>query len=300
MKKIIIVIILSLALLASLAACSLKKGRENDKNNTCQALEEQFSPPTISGPISIFPWEEQEDFLLAKEEQKTDKLLAGYATVLKDPLPGEEYNVHLAASYLKGITLKAGKTFSQNASIGPYIEAKGYQKGPTYINSQVTTTIGGGVCKISSTLYNVAILSNLEIVERHNHGMPVPYVPYGQDATVAYGVKDFKFRNNSSSPLLIWALGIDNILYMAFYGQEEAPLVEWQHEILETKKAPIEYKINPSLRASEINIINEGMDGAKIKSYALISYEDGSKEKKYLGISSYRPMTHIHEVSGSS
>jgi vancomycin resistance protein YoaR len=121
--------------------------------------------------------------------------------------------------------------FSQNNTIGPYIEGKGYRKGPTYIGANLTTTIGGGVCKISSTLYNVSVLSNLEIVERYNHTMPVPYVPYGQDATVAYGVKDFKFKNNTDFPILIWAKGIENRLYMGVYGKEEPPEVEWNHNI---------------------------------------------------------------------
>jgi hypothetical protein len=111
--------------------------------------------------------------------------------VLKDPLPGEESNVHLAAKILSGAIVNPGEIFSQNERIGPYSESRGFQKGPTYNGSKLSTTIGGGVCKIASTLYNAAILSNLPIVERHPHGMPVPYVPYGQDATVSYGKIDF-------------------------------------------------------------------------------------------------------------
>lgn len=160
-----------------------------------------------SGPVNEVPWEDDIDFINTLEQNGTHTLLAAFRTVLKDPLPGEEFNVHLAARLLKGTIIKPQEIFAQNIAIGPYTQLRGYQKGPTYIGSNLTTTYGGGVCKISSTLYNVAVLSNLKIIERHAHSMPVPYVPYGQDATVAYGAKDFKFKNTSDSPILIWGPG---------------------------------------------------------------------------------------------
>ena len=200
-----------------------------------------------SGPERNMPWINDSEFIEAVARNKTYVMLGGYKTVLKDPLPGEEYNVHLAADMLAGIVVKPGAIFSQNDAIGPYIESRGFRKGPTYIGTMVTTTVGGGVCKIASALYNVAVLSGVKITERHNHTMPVPYVPYGQDATVSYGNKDFKFMNTTDSDILIWAKGVDNVLYMAFYGSRPAPAVEWVHEVLETTKAPVVYRINTSL-----------------------------------------------------
>ena len=75
--------------------------------------------------------------------------------------------------------------------------------------------------------------------------MPVPYVPYGQDATVAYGYKDLKFKNNTEFPILIWAEGKGNRIYLALYGQEKPPKVEWEHKILDRLKPSKVYKINP-------------------------------------------------------
>ncbi|MDP4267845.1 MAG: VanW family protein [Bacteroidota bacterium] len=248
-----------------------------------------------SGPHEEMPWVNDVDFKAAVQNNGTPTLLGGYKTVLRDPLPGEEYNVHLAAKLLAGIVVKPGEVFSQNNSIGPYIEEKGFQKGPTYIGSQLVTTIGGGVCKIASTLYNVSILSNTEIVERHAHSMPVPYVPYGQDATVAYGARDFKFRNNTGSNILIWAQGIDNTLYMAFYGVTKPPKIEWGHEVQSVQKAQKTYKINPSLTQGTEKMLLEGMDGAVVRSWITIIAQDGTKKIKQLGISSYRPMNHLYE-----
>ncbi|KNF07717.1 VanW family protein [Gottschalkia purinilytica] len=253
--------------------------------------------PKKSGTVNKLPWANDEEFKRLQKENGTTVLLAAYCTVLKDPLPGEEYNVHLAASSLAGMVVSPGEVFSQNNGIGPYVESKGYQKGPTYIGSKVSTTEGGGVCKVASTLYNVSILSDLEIVERHNHSMPVPYVPYGQDATVAYGAKDFKFKNNTEHPILIWAKGVGNRLYIGFYGKEEPPKVEWNHKTLESFKAPTEYIKNPELKEGEEKIIIEGMDGAIVESWLTIKNLDGTTKTKKLGTSSYRAMPHVVEVN---
>ena len=257
-------------------------------------IREGLSMDMVSGPTTEMPWKSDREFIKARLRNDTNVLLGGYRTVLKDPLPGEEYNVHLAASLLAGMVIKPGEIFSQNLTIGPYTEEKGFEKGPTYIGTMLTTTVGGGVCKIASTLYNVAVLSNLKIVERHNHSMPVPYVPYGQDATVAYGVKDIRFRNDTGSDIMIWAQGIDNVLYMAFYGRQPGPSVEWTHEVVEIRKAPVKYKINPQLGAEVQNLLLEGMDGAIVKSWITIS-SGNSVNVKYMGVSDYKPMSHLVE-----
>jgi len=257
-------------------------------------IREGISIDMVSGPCREMPWEKDREFIKARLRNDTNVFLGGYRTVLRDPLPGEEYNVHLAAALLCGIVVKPGEVFSQNEAIGPYTEDKGFEKGPTYIGTTLTTTIGGGVCKVASTLYNVAVLSNLKIVERHNHSMPVPYVPYGQDATVSYGTKDLKFKNDTGSNIMIWAQGIDNVLYIAFYGSQPGPDVQWEHEVLEIRKAPVLYKENPALGTGVENLLLEGMDGAVVKSWIIISTKN-SVEKKYMGKSDYKPMPHVIE-----
>lgn len=257
-------------------------------------IREGISMDLVSGPARDMPWESDREFIKARLRNDTNVLLGGYRTVLKDPLPGEEYNVHLAAALLAGAVIKPGEIFSQNSTIGPYTEEKGFEKGPTYIGTTLTTTDGGGVCKIASTLYNVAVLSNLKIIERHNHSMPVPYVPYGQDATVAYGAKDIRFRNDTGSDMMVWAQGIDNVLYMAFYGRQPGPAVEWTHEVVEIRKAPVLFRTNPELGADEQRLLLEGMDGAIVKSWITVS-SGNQVSVKYMGISDYKPMPHLVE-----
>lgn len=271
-----------------------EKKNQPDMNNE-MTPKTKISEPIVSGETTAVPWENDDKFKTAMKKDDTFVLMAAYRTVLRDPLPGEEYNVHLAARLLAGTLVKPGEVFSQNEKIGPYTQYRGFQKGPTYIGSQLTTTIGGGVCKIASTLYNVTIFSNLLVIERHPHGMPVPYVPYGQDATVAYGAKDFKFKNNTSFPILIWAQGVDNILYIGFYGKTKPSKVQWHHKMLKVYQAPKVYKINTNLPAGTEKLILEGMDGAVVKSWVTIENPDGTTTTKQLGESYYNPMPHIIE-----
>lgn len=264
-------------------------------SGTVKTTISEVTPSISSGATIIVPWENDEDFKNVQQEHDTFILASAYRTVLRDPFPGEEGNVHLAARLLAGTMVNSGQVFSQNQAIGPYTQSKGFQKGPTYLGPQLTTTVGGGVCKLSSTLYNVAALSNLQIIERHAHSMPVPYVPYGQDATVAYGSRDFRFKNNTPYPILIWAEGIDNILYIAFYSKIIPPKVQWHHEILQTKKAPTIYKKNPDLPAGSERILIEGMDGATVKSWLTIETFNGEYVIRNMGNSHYNPMPHIIE-----
>lgn len=255
----------------------------------------EASESESSGPVVNLPWENESAFLEAQIKAQAPILMAAYKTVLLDPLPGEEENVHLGASLLKGCTVSPGQVFSQNSSIGPYSVERGFKEGPTYVGTQLLITTGGGVCKIASTLYNVASLSNLPIVERHAHGMPVPYVPYGQDATVSFGAKDLRFTNNTAFPILIWAEGIDNTLYIAFYGQEQSRPVEWLHQFEKQIKSYTIYHQNSQIPGGEERVAVEGMDGAVVRSWIKVYTEDGSWVLKPMGVSFYSPLPRVVE-----
>lgn len=267
-----------------------------DKPGPTGTTQELTSAKMESGPTTDLPWEKDERFLQSQAESQTPILMAAYRTVLHDPLPGEEENVHLAARLLAGTVVMPGEVLSQNKKIGPYVQERGFQKGPTYSGPNLITTIGGGVCKIASTLYNVTVLSNLQVVERHAHSMPVPYVPYGQDATVSYGVRDFKFKNNTESPVLIWAQGVGNSLYIGFYGTQKPPVVEWNHKTIKVIKAGEIHRINPALPPdSAEKLLIEGMDGGIVKSWVTIKNPDGTITTKELGKSYYNPMHYLYE-----
>lgn len=259
-------------------------------------VNDNYDIPHISGSVDNFPWKNEEDFLRAKEKHNTPSLLAGYCAVLKDPLPGEEYNVKFASEKTIGLVVEPSEIFSQNMSIGPYTKLRGYKEGASYIGGNIIMTEGGGVCKVATTLYNLAVLSNLEVVERHNHSMPINYVPYGQDATVAYGVKDLRFKNTTKGNILIWSRMIGNRLYMGFYGSEKPPTVTWNHEISNITKPSTKYITNKDLPKGETKVVLDGMDGATVKSTVTIFYNKEHYIIKNMGTSKYSPLPRIIEL----
>lgn len=309
MKKTYLLLTLVLTSSISLISCNSKSEEKEDntkieesisdsKDNKPKIEKEEKKEeklPEVSQTITEFPWDGENEFKEAQLKNDTDVLIAGFCTVLEKSTEAERTNIGLAAKSVTGIVIEPGEVFSQNQAIGPYTEDKGYKEGSGYVGNKIVKSMGGGVCKVASTLYNTAIASDLDIVERYNHSMPVPYVPYGQDAAVAFGSKDLKFKNNTDHPILIWAKMIDNRIYMGFYGKEKGPEVKWEHKTINKTEAPTEYKINPELEDGEENVLVEGMHGELVESKVIIKDKDGNEEIKDLGKSSYLPMTHLIE-----
>ncbi|WP_366923046.1 VanW family protein [Metallumcola ferriviriculae] len=238
-------------------------------------------------------WENRLKFQQLLDKYDTHVRMAAFETTLPDPLPGEEANVAHAADLLAGTILSPGKVFSMNLALGPYSRQRGFQDGPAYVGSQVTKTVGGGVCKIASTLYNVAILANLKIIERHSHGMQVPYVPPGQDATVSFGSKDLKFKNHTEQPIVIWADTNGNTLYIALYGRIKPPQVTWHHKVINRQEKQTVYRYDSTLAPSQEEVVIPGADGLAVKSWLKIIYPDHTVEEKALGVDYYRPMAKV-------
>ena len=117
--------------------------------------------------------------------------------------PNRTQNLRLAASKVNDYILMPGEVFSYNDTVGERTIAAGYRSAAIYVNGEVEDGVGGGICQISSTIYNAVVEADLEIVERSNHARVPSYLPAGKDATVYWGSKDFQFRNNRSYPIKI-------------------------------------------------------------------------------------------------
>ncbi len=121
--------------------------------------------------------------------------------------PNRAHNVQLATSICNYVLLMPGDVFSFNQVVGPRTIELGYRNAPVIEGGQLVPGAGGGVCQVSSTLYNAVLAAKLKVIERYRHSKPVRYVPEGRDATVAYDYLDLKFMNNRGSPIIIrgWA-----------------------------------------------------------------------------------------------
>lgn len=145
-------------------------------------------------------------------------LLSTYSTKYSVRDRDRTTNLQLAASKINGTVLMPGETFSYNKVVGERTIAAGYKEAPIYLNGQVVDGLGGGICQITSTLYNAVLYSNLEIVERSNHQFIPSYVTASRDATVVYGSIDFKFKNNRDYPIKLLCSVSNGIAKFDIYG----------------------------------------------------------------------------------
>ena len=130
-------------------------------------------------------------------------------------------NIALAAKSISNVVLMPGETFSYNDLIGECSTKTGYKAATIYLNGQLSTGIGGGICQVSTTLYNTVLRANLEIVQRRNHSLGVTYVPSGQDAMVSIGTQDFKFKNNRDYPIKVVAYVGTGSVTCEIYGLKQ-------------------------------------------------------------------------------
>lgn len=258
---------------------------------------ETHLPTVKSSPRqrSSLPWENEIRFQHSIMSNNTSILMAEYHVTLPQPTPGEMHNIRLAAKELAGTVIMPGEIFSQNKSLGPYSGDNGYKEGPIFKGNQIVDSMGGGVCKVASLLYNLAVMSNLPIVERHSHSLTVPYVPPGQDATVFYGIKDLRFINNTGGPIVIWAATIENTLYIALYGVDKPPSVTWRHDISQSIDYWTIYRSNPALPPGTEKIIVSGQDGCLVRSQVVVDHGNGQVEQIMLGESRYNVLPQIIE-----
>lgn len=144
--------------------------------------------------------------------------LSQYSTNFGGSSASRANNVRLAISRINGTELMPGEELSYDKTILPRTAANGYQSAGVYVGNKVETGMGGGICQPSSTLYAASLYANLEIVERHNHSLPVSYIPLGMDATIAEGVLDLKIRNNTNYPIKIVATGDNGVACFKILG----------------------------------------------------------------------------------
>jgi len=182
-------------------------------------------------------------------------------------------NIRLGAQKLNGKILGPGEIFSFNEAVGPRTVEAGYKTAHSYIGGKVVDDIGGGICQVSSTLYNAVLYSDLEVIERRNHMFTVGYVPKGLDATVSYGQLDFKFRNSTNWPIKLeaWVTG-NNELFFSIKGTNESPgkVVEIKPQIVKVIDYNTIYIDDPNLPQGETKVKQNGITGYVVDTYKIV------------------------------
>lgn len=132
-------------------------------------------------------------------------LLGSYYTALINSPAGRTNNIRLSAGNINGTILEPGAVFSFNRTVGRRTIEAGYKEAPIFVGQEIENEVGGGICQTATTMYNAALESGMQVIERHTHSMPVKYAPPGRDATVYWGVADLKFKNTLDRPVQILA-----------------------------------------------------------------------------------------------
>lgn len=178
-------------------------------------------------------------------------------------------NLMIACQKINGKVILPGETFSYNKALGERTAKAGYRNGKIYAGGEVVDGLGGGICQISSTLYNAVLEGNLEVLERRNHQFTTAYIPVGRDATVVYGVTDFRFKNTRKYPVRISASARNGIATVAIYGIKEAEeyTFTFSTKVLSTVPPIVKYQEDSSLPVGTEKVKQKGANGQKTETY---------------------------------
>ena len=228
------------------------------------------------------------------EEAFADQL-ATFSTIYDASAVNRAYNVELATKKINGTVIMPGETFSYNKTVGSRTIEAGWKEGTAYIAGKVVPSVGGGVCQVSSTLYNAALLANLEITERTNHTFTVDYVAASRDATVYYGSLDFCFKNTRTYPIKIVATARNGVCKISFHGIKE----EVEYEIVLQSKITsyinntTVYKEDPSLEAGKEVVEQIGFNGCRSEGYKIVKLNGKIISQTLLSKDTYSPQERI-------
>lgn len=230
---------------ASLLAGKVKRARhgksidvEQALQEIIQAIEQGKNEIEIAMTQTIPPRKDTRQVL---EEIGCKYLLASFQTSCREKDEGALFNIKKATQTIDGLIVERGKVFSFNEAVGEAGKDDGYQEAPIFVNGNLSTGFGGGVCQVASTLYNALLLTEAQIVERHPHSGYYPetaYVPPGRDAAVSYGYKDFRFRFKDQKVVIFAEVDENQMLTVSLWGEKENHLQRsFKTEVVATQKA---------------------------------------------------------------
>lgn len=238
---------------------------------------------------------------VTKEELSLVKDVLGTATTYYGSSYERNTNVEVGASKINGTLLMPGESFSVTAAVTPFNADNGYYPAPSYESGQVVDTYGGGICQVSTTLYNAVLKAELQVNERHNHTMLVSYVDPSKDAAIAEGLMDFVFTNNTDAPVYIYGVGYQGTLNFTIYGHETRDpnrSISFRSETLSQTDASTNIKLvaKADQNIGYLNQTQSAHQGLEAVLWEDIVNPDGSTDTIQVNSSSYQASPAIYEV----
>lgn len=271
-------------------------GHKVDLNKTLLNIVENLNTkPTFSLSLSV---DDFQPSVSAYDLKDINGLIASYITQFNSWEQNRTQNVLLASRSINGVLVRTGEIFSFNDVVGLRLPKYGYKEAPGYVNGVLVPDWGGGVCQVSSTLYNAVLLADLGIEERTAHFYPPGYVPIGQDATVADNLLDFKFKNTSPNNIYIISEMLGNRLVVNIFGKqvENSPEIS----VISTDKRALEpntiIQQDPNLELGREIIESEGQRGFQVTTYRLKKFNGKVINNELLATDEFRPVDRVVRI----
>lgn len=256
-----------------------------------------LSAADLSKALTL-PLEVGDKHISNQDLDKIKLVMSSFTTKFSASNRPRSANIKLAAETINGLVLMPGEAFSFNDFLGKRTTAKGYKVAGVYVSGRHDIDVGGGICQVSTTLYNAAIKSILDISQRSPHSLPVPYVPLGQDAAVSYPNPNLKFTNPYDFPIAIASEYQPGQLKFYILGAETPKYeVKFEHEFLSSWSNGEKIIHDGTLAYGVKKLVDKGGAGRKVATYRLL-YQDGKLVKKErLADSIYRGGPRIYAVN---
>ncbi|KEI03303.1 hypothetical protein Y848_08800 [Clostridium botulinum C/D str. Sp77] len=220
--------------------------------------------------------------------KSVNAVLGSYSTSYATSAEPRANNVAVATRSINGKVVMPGETFSFNEIVGERTKERGYQEAGVIVNQKLESGLGGGVCQVSSTLYNALLKSNIKMTERVHHTFPSTYVPIGLDATVDWGNIDLKFKNTFKFPIYIEGYTAGREVGFNIYSNSELAKTKCQltSEVYNKVEPKTQYINDPNLPAGATEVVKSAHTGYRVRVYKSI-YTNGKFVSKELVSTDY-------------
>lgn len=259
-----------------------KNGKKVDEKKLEDLIKAAVKPggteENIEVPVIVVEAKIKADML-----SKIDTKISSFSTAFKLSDVNRAGNIRIAASYVNGTIVMPGEIYSMNKTLGPRVASKGYKEAPVIINGTHVPGLAGGICQVTTTVYNAALLANFEIIQRRPHQLKVGYVPAGRDATISGDAIDMKFKNTNKYPIYIHAVVVGGNVKVTIYGANEHPgqTVQIVSEVYERIPADTEYINDPALEMGQKVVEEKPTEGMKSRTYRKV-FQNGKIVKNEL------------------
>ncbi len=268
-----------------------REGVSLDVDETCQQIKQAIEEAQGEDVIRITANVKVEQPKVSYEAAaKCKDKIGTFSTTFSAGNVNRSKNLANAARLINGSVLYPGETFSVHDTISPLTEENGYYEAASYNNGKVEDSLGGGVCQVSTTLYNAVLRAELEIAERSPHSMVVSYVKPSMDAAIAGDYKDFKFKNNTDVPVYIQGGTYGGTISFTIYGEETRSSdrkIRFESEVTDTiQPGADKVTYDKTKPESYMTVTQEAHTGYKAKLWKIVT-ENGKEKKTQINSSTY-------------